>query len=310
MENLIKQLRIEIDVMAGGKCTLWVDPAQRDPYDRIQFLKQRRVRVPISHVNFSGHCAPYLVPLDLAMPNDAALFNDSVELAWDAWTIPSLRAQVGQPVCGWIVTPSPAEILANHWGRHCHIHGHQYKSKLLRFHDPGVREWLWPTLNEAQRHSLLGPAACLFALGRNQCLLRHASKFTFSALAPFELNNQQWLQVGDYATVHAAWLECVAATGSASLNPPFSELALAAVLSALAQATRHGVTQQSERKLYARHALQLGTEFHADERMQKVWELTCGENYYGSVIEDVFNCAAEELYLKWRSSEEKLAWPT
>jgi hypothetical protein len=302
MENLIKQLRAEIQTAGGGKCLLWVDPAQWDPYEDDEIVGQRRVRVPIIHVRFALRRAPYLVPLDLAVPGDAELFNGSVERAWDAWAIGRLRASRGQPICGWVVTNASAQTVANHWGRHCHLHGHQYKSKLLRFHDPGVREWLWPTLNEAQRHALLGPAACLFALGRNQGLMRHASDSSDVTPAPFRLDDQQWRQVGDYATLHAAWVACASA-----LAGPFCAQA---VLDALVHATRAGVMQDSERELYAMHALQLGTRFYTDVRMKPVWNHTRTGGYYGSAVEDVFGCSADELHLQRGSHEEKTAWPT
>ena len=310
MDELIAQLRGEIVARAAGKCLLWVDPAQHDPYEDNAIVAQRRVRVPISHVNFAMQRAPYLVPLDLAVPGDADLFYDSVERAWQAWTIDSLRALLGQPVCGWVVTQSQAEALAVHWGRHCHLHGHQYKSKLLRFQDPGVREWLWPALNAAQQHALLGPAACVLALGRTHSLLRHEGASADAALAAFGLDDQQWQQAGDYATVHAAWLDCAIVAGSACFDPVFNESMLLSVLAALDEATRHGVTQRSERKLHARHALQLGSRFHTDARMRPVWELTCAGRYYGSAIEEIFSCAADELHLHWTSTKEHTAWPT
>jgi len=302
MESLVKQLRAEIEAAGNGKCLIWVDAAQRDPYDENDIIVQRRVRVPINHTRFALHRAPYLVPLDLAVPADADIFNDSVERAWDAWAIGSLRALRGQPICGWVVTKVPAETLANHWGWRCHIHGHHDKSKLLRFHDPGVREWLWPTLSETQQHALLGHGACAFGIGRKRSLLRHASGAGDRAPAPFRLDDEQWQQVADYATVHDAWLACATA-----LSETFC---LQDVLAALVHATRFGITQDSERALYARHALQLGTRFYSDPRMQPVWEGTRNGKYYGSAVEDVFKCSADELHLQRGSREEKTAWPT
>jgi hypothetical protein len=309
MNELLAQLHHEIKALAAGKCLLWVDPAQRDAYEDNDIVTQRRVRVPINHVRFAMHRAPYLVPLDLAMPADVKLFNDSVERAWQAWTIDSLRAMRGQAICGWVITDAHAEALAVHWGRHCHLHGHQYKTKLLRFHDPGIREWLWPTLSDKQRHALWGPATCVFAVGRDRNLLCHAGGTNDAVPDSFHLDDLQWQHLGDYATVHAAWLACAIAADT-SLLPSLSEPQLLATLPALDQATRHGVTQRTERQLYARHALQLGPRFYADVRMQAVWEQTRTGDYYGSVIEDIFACAADELHLHWKSTEERTAWAT
>lgn len=295
MEKLLAQLRGEIDLSANGKCLLWVNPAQYDPYEGDASVATRRVRVPINHVHFAPHRSPYLVALDLAVPGDAAIFADSVEQALNAWTTGSLDASRGQPVCGWVTTKANAESVANHWGWRCHIHGHAGKCKLLRFHDPGVREWLWPGLREEQQRALLGPAQCLFGIGRDHSLLRHMRVADEAATVAFGLDDRQWQQVGDYAAVHAGWLAWRGA------------FVLQDVLAALMQTKGFGVTQESERNLFALHAMQLGARFHADARMQVVWERTRLGNYYGSVIEDVFNCAADELHLQWTSPEEKQA---
>jgi hypothetical protein len=84
----------------------------------------------------------------------------------------------------------------------------------------------------------------------------------------------------------------------------------AIVLDALVHATRAGVMQDSERELYAMHALQLGTRFYTDVRMKPVWNHTRTGGYYGSAVEDVFGCSADELHLQRGSHEEKTAWPT
>jgi len=309
MDKLIEQLRAQVKTKSAGKCLLWVDPAQHDPYEDDESVGQRRVRITINHAHFAPHRMPYLVPLDLMVPGDADLFCDSVERAWLGWDISRLRARHGQSICGWVITKTSAETLANHWGRRCHIHGHRYKCKLLRFQDPGVREWLWPTLSEVQRHALLGYAACVFAIGRDQGLLCHERASDDIPSDRFELDDQQWQQVGNYATIHAAWLACTL-VDPLGFDSSFSPAVLLAVLIALDQATHYGVMQPSERALYARHALQLGSRFHVQGRMQAVWEQTRTGHYYGSAVEQVFSCAADELCLHWNSIKEQTGWPT
>jgi len=305
MKNLSNDLRGEIELAASGKCLLWVDPAQSDPFD--DALVQRCVRVPIQHWRFAQHRAPYLVELDLAIAGDAALFDESVELALQAWTVDSLYAERGQPICGWVSTQASAQAVANHWGWRCHVHGHDGKAKLLRFQDPGVREWLWPTLSVAQQRALMGPAAQLFGLGRNKSVLRHACPSGEALPNYFKLDDRQWQEVGDYAAVHAAWLACARAPEALRSTAPFPT---EAVLASLTHAPGLGVTQESERSKYAMHAVQLGARFYADARMHPVWERTRADSYYGSAIEDVFGCAASALHLQWTVSEEQTAWPT
>lgn len=297
MQNVIDTLRDEISLAAGGKCLLWVNPAQRDPYADHALAATRRVRVPIANGLFARELAPYFVPLDLTAPADAGLFTDSVQRAWQGWTMESLKASRGHEICGWITTQCAPGQLASHWGRYCHLHGHGGKLKLLRFHDPGVREWLWPTLEETQKQPLMRHASCLYEIGRDHALLRHACTQGAATASAFNLTARQWQQVDGYAAVHAAWLACPAAQ-----RTPFFEQV---VLEALSHAAGLGVTQDTERALYALHALQLGSRFHKDACMQGVWEQTRAGNYYGSAIEDTFACPANELHLHWTSPEEK-----
>lgn len=297
MENVIDTLRDEISLAGAGQCLLWVNPAQRDPYADHALVAPRRVRVPIANELFARELAPYFVPLDLMTPGDADLFTDSAQRAWESWTMESLNASRGHAICGWVTTQCAPAQLASHWGNYCHLHGHAGKIKLLRFHDPGVREWLWPTLDAAQKQPLMRHAACLYGIGRDQDVMRHACAPGAAAASAFRLTDRQWQQVGDYAAVHAAWLACPIAQCT-----PFSEQA---VLGALTHAAGYGVTQDTERALYALHALQLGHHFHKDTRMRSVWEQTRAGSYYGSAIEEKFACLPNELHLHWTASEEK-----
>jgi hypothetical protein len=277
---------------ADAKCLLWVNPAQFDPFDRVPLVEEHRVRVPINHPRFDMRLGPYLVPLDLSKREDAGVFSDSVEMAWLAWTAESLSAFCGQPIAGWVGTQAPAQALANHWAWSCHLHRRQGLSKLLRFHDPGVREWLWPTLTEQQRQSLLGPADSLLAIGRGHTLLRHVLTSVpdpADATPSFVLNDQQWAQVDEYATIHAAWVAWSAEQICAAA--PVHD-----VLKALSDATRYGVRDAQDRELFALHALQLGGGFHAHEKMRPVWARTLAGDYYGSALEEVFAHPADRLH--------------
>lgn len=305
MQTLADQLRDEIQSAASGSCLLWVDPAQSDPFEGS--FADRRVPVPINHWRFAQRRAPYLVPLDLTKAVDLSLFDDSVARACQAWTVTSLYAEQGQAICGWVLTNSSAEAVANHWGWRCHLHGHAGRSRLLRFHDPGVREWLWPALSELQQRALLGPASCMFGIGRRQSLLRHACPPGELTSDYFRLDDRQWRQVGDYATVHAAWLSCVRGPDAERWTAQFSEQV---VLAALAHAQQFGVTQESERTRYALHAVQFGGAFYLDARMRAVWELTRDGAYYGNAVEEIFECTANELHMLWTTPQEKTTWPT
>jgi hypothetical protein len=156
---------------ADDRCILWINPAQGDPFAEDPFVEQHRSRVPIHHPGFDVKLAPYLVPLNLGKSRDADLFKQSVAMAWNAWELKSLIAHRGQPIGGWVVGDQSILSLAHHWAANCHIHSVNALTKLLRFHDPSAREWLWPILTMQQRAQLLGPATSIVAFNRQQQLM-------------------------------------------------------------------------------------------------------------------------------------------
>ncbi len=274
---------------AGDACVLWVDTAQGDPFAGHPLVEERRVRVPISHPRFDVQFAPYLVQLDLGQSADAEVFRRSVQMAWEAWQPDNLAAALGQPISGWIRTGVNAAVLAQHWAQACHLHVQGGLNKLLRFHDPGVREWLWPALDTAQKSLLLGPAATLVSFSRTHQLQYHELPESDRAPASGRLllTADQWAQVDDYATLHAALLNARAGQAGG--------IDARAVLGALKHATRYNIVDAQDRVLFASHALALGAEFHSDERLKGVWKLTAQGEFYGGAVEEVTGMQADEL---------------
>jgi hypothetical protein len=303
-QALLEQLHHHFHATAQYRCLLWVDPAQADPFAGFPFLEEMRVRTPIRHPRFDALRAPYVVPLDLSRSADGDLLRDSVELAWLSWSTEYLSAMRGQPICGW-VTPgnTTAKALTGHWGRHCHLHVGQREAKLLRFQDPGVREWLWTDLSDSQQRAMLGPATGVHAIGRGQLLIHHSHVQAAKPLSrtdePEEypalvLNQLQWDQVEDYAVTHAAWLTWHSSRAEevAVCTSPGWERA---VLGALSQATRFGLRDAADRELFALHALQLGAGFYQHPRLQDVWRKTQAGDFYGSALEEITGRSVDQI---------------
>jgi len=270
---------------ADARCLLWVNPAQGDPFADDPLVQERMVRVPLSHPRFDVRFAPYLVPLALARYADAEVFARSVQLAWDAWQLDSLKLANGQAIAGWVVLQDAPEALASHWARNCHVHMDKGLSKLLRFHDPGVREWLWPSLSAIQQSQLLGPAERLVSINREQQLMFHERPSAVPAEAGrLLLDREQWAQIDDYAILHAAWLQL-----------DRQVLPLPRIFDALRQATRYGIQDPPDRMLFALHAMQIGHDFHADSRLAPVWASTAAGEFYGGAVEAVTGHPATRL---------------
>ncbi|BEV17346.1 DUF4123 domain-containing protein [Herbaspirillum sp. DW155] len=280
-------------------CIAWINPAQGDPFETDELVGTRKVPVPVMHPRFDQRYAPYLVELDLSRFQDGTVLARTVELAANAWTLDSLQQMNGQPVCGWVAAPCSARELATYWARTCHVHYRNGQAKLLRFHDPGVREWLWPALDSQQRRVLLGPALHIMSVGRDGDLL-HQSIDDHQPLresASLTLTAKQWNEVEDYAVVHAAWLALCgqneAWRSRLSTRPGWHQH----VLNSLERATEYGITDSPDRALFARHALEIGTHFHLHAALAPVWEKTRVGEFYGGALEEVFGDSADRLSL-------------
>lgn len=284
---------------AHGKCLLWVNPAQNDPFGKIKSVQDRRVRVNIVHPRFDASLGPYLVPLQLTDDQDVNIFRASVEIAWAAWSGEALRSRAGQPVAGWIETEDDPRFLAHYWAMRCHLHRLDGQSWLLRFHDPGVREWLWEVLTEDQQLTLSGSALTVFGIARSRHLMRHgtASRAPRHARADQRLllDRSQWDEVRNYATAHGAWLEWVALP--AEFRKPIAEDWHRGVLGALSHAAAYGIADEQDRQLFALHALLISDGFHRSRKLVPVWEKTLAGEFYGSALEDVFNGPADQLHV-------------
>ncbi|WP_080753737.1 DUF4123 domain-containing protein [Janthinobacterium lividum] len=291
-EAPLQLLHKQFHETANDRCLLWVNPAQGDPFSSHAIEQQRKIVVPIAHPRFDQQFAPYLIELALDEYAGAELFKMSVELAWNSWTKDSLWAGNGQAIAGWVISDEAPENIARHWASHCHIHSVQGLEKLLRFHDPGVREWLWPAMTVEQQRQMLGPVSSVIAFDRQQNLMRHGLDDTH-ALFPHAaleqrliLSSSQWAQVNDYSTLHAAWL-----TWGESGPKQWEQ----AIFSALARATHYGIVDKKDRELFALHVLQLGSDFHDDQRLQAVWSMTGAGEFYGGALEEVTGCPADQL---------------
>lgn len=286
---------------SNAKCLLWVNPAQSDPFENILFVEEHRVRIPIRHPRFDTRTGPYLVPLDLTNKIAINLLERSVEMAWHAWSKDRLSAFCGQPIAGWVVPQASAQSLATHWASRCYIHSRQKLTKLLRFHDPSVREWLWLTFTTEQKQALLGPSKSIYSIGRKcmlQCQETSYENQLNDAMPLLQLTDKQWRQVEDYASIHAAWI-----TWSANSRINNQEWDWAAeIFKTLEFATDYGLHDSQDRELFILHVMQLGHDFHTAKKMNSVWQKTSKGTHYGNALQEELVCEIENFHLVFNAA--------
>ncbi len=299
-QDCVQALHDYVYQTAQGHCLVWINPAQTDVFADNPLVQERRVIVPISHARFDVQFAPYLVALDLSTSGDSDLLEQSVQIAYEAWELPSLQAYAGQTIAGWIVSHTTPQKIARYWADQTHLHNVGQLTKLLRFHDPSVREWLWPALTELQQTKLLGPAEVLIGISRQKRMMLHSQSSAFDKTdnTKLRLSEEQWLEVDDYAVLHEAWL------AQASQEPPEWRHILpqnwqVRIFKALQKATQYGITDEQDRVLFAQHAIQIGPDFHAHPSLKDVWLKTREGGFYGGAIEAVTgqSCTALQTYL-------------
>lgn len=289
---------------AADQCLLWVNPAQFDVFAEETVAQDRLVRINIHRPDLDEKLLPYLVPLDLSRSPDADLFKKSVAIAWEAWTLDSLKAYNGQPIGGWIHTDASPQALARYWASNCYVHSVDNGHVLLRIHDPGVRQWLWRSFSSLQKIQMLGPARSIHAFGREHQMMCHQADA--SAAAPslgdsnapsrLQLAPAQWGQVGDYSVLHRAWLRYCERDPEVRTKQFASAAWEHDILSALDHASQYGIEDEQDRDLFAFHALQMGPNFHFDKRLQPVWAMVQTGEYYGGACEHVTALPTDRLH--------------
>jgi hypothetical protein len=307
-QDCAQALHSHIYSTANDQCLLWVNPAQMDAFADNSWVQKNRVTVPITHPRFDTKFAPYLVALDISSSMGSDILQQSVQIAYEAWALPSLQAYSGQPVAGWVVTSGSAAALASHWASLIYLHMVDGLTKLLRFHDPSVREWLWPSLSATQQALLLGPATQLLGINRQQQVMQHQLLEPQPAVAAAKklfLTEQQWQQVEDYAAVHEAWLLQATEVENTS-NLAQWRKALPArwhdtLLKALQSVTQYGIASPEDRALFAQHALQMGADFYNHPLLKDVWTKTKGGDFYGGALEEVTRHPAHTLAVYLRA---------
>lgn len=200
-------LRTVCHEQGNDQCLLMVNPTQYDVFADNEFVQDHKVIVPIEHPRFDLKSAPYLVPLDLKQKEETEILQYSVQLAYEDWSQENLEAFLGQSICGWALTQTPAKEVATYWAKNTFVHRHNNLDKLLRWHDPGVRDWLWPLLYIEQRHQLIGPVEYMYSINRQQTLTYQAQpREAPSSTGPLQLSETQWQAVENFALLHAAWV--------------------------------------------------------------------------------------------------------
>ena len=114
--------------------------------------RQQGLLLPLKHPQLGPARQPAWLPLNAGAPALA----DSIAQALAEAEPDALALGQGRRVAGWLEIAGSAKLAAAHIGRQMIRRNSNGETHLLRLHDPAVSWALWPLLNTAQQHGLLG----------------------------------------------------------------------------------------------------------------------------------------------------------
>lgn len=227
------------------------------------------VRVPLpgrEDIDASMHCV--LVPLrpgfDELLHLSAALVCSkpgvNLDDPWRHHACPSLG--------GWLLSSSPAEVVALHLSRCMNQRDGAGQKRYLRWADARVLTALWPGLDAEQRRLLMGPIKTWWAISWQsellKCTAAQGANATASAItsqphsAP-RLTIEQWTRVGRMAASHLAlqqWLSTPPIERMADKSPLDSGSALKVIDAAVARAQAIGFVERDDQIAFALASIQ------------------------------------------------------
>lgn len=265
------------------RCHLLIDPALRDAQQQWNAiapdLHSRRTPITIHESLFPAGHRPCLYALDLTLPTDQAVLEDSVRLMLEDWTPDAALLGEGHRICAWLwtqqdVTPSD---LAQHLGRQAVQYDLARNGRiLLRYFDPRVLDLLWQALTDEQQAILLSPAHAWHFIDRTSSLQtlfvhRHNSPST----SKLNLNERQWSAIRCVGLINQALMRVQVERQ----RPPHPTAAQDAE-SALYRAQMYGLHDEHDLIEFAYLAMTLHPRFDVHPSMRPILDaVRDGENF-------------------------------
>jgi hypothetical protein len=283
LDAIARQLGEHLQRDEADACFLLIDPLLREPFpeDWPPVAAANVWEVPIKHPSVSGTQRPRLIRLDA---RNVALLEASVAGAVEEQRMPTVEAARGFSIGGWLWLGSPADPsqLARHLARCMQLRaGPGGTSRLIRWHDRRVLEWMWPALSDEQRSRLLGPIRAWTVLDRRNRLVTYRTNSERQPGA-LSLTATQWVHGGLNETVQdllRGWM-------SFANELPADYLAQAH--SAAIAVDAAGVTHRQDRTLMAAYLFQVHLRLLDHPRVQSaVTKAIAGETTLAQALEDI-----------------------
>lgn len=258
------------------RCILVIDAAilrrRNNKPELLDALESREIiKAPIAQQYLTDEFFPWLVPLDLSLPEDAQLFDESINLALNEIEPQQIKKGSGRLISGWLASNGSPEETALHIGESA-LQSNNEKDILLRYYDPAVAPLLWDILDSWQQQRLLGPVTSWYSVGGDGQLIRRAGleQQTFQMSYSVSLSPEVWRDIGLIGVINS--ILCDYRLNNANA-PRLDELSVfQTIMPALKRARDYPFKSKDDLMTYGMHALTISPDFDRHPDISRLLE--------------------------------------
>lgn len=246
-------------------CTLMVDAAilrRRNMKPEIVNVLERlkMVKVPVAPDYLTDDFFPWLIPLNLGLPDDVQILDESVRLALHEINPQKIKRGEGRLISGWLASNSSIDKIALHLGKSA-LQCNDGKNILLRYYDPAVAPLLWNVLDNWQQRRLLGPVTNWFSIDGDGQIIKRATigQQVLQLSHSISLSPEEWESIKMIAIVNAILCEYRLTHINKSRLDELT--VMKNVLPALRRAGEYSFQSKGDLIAYGMHALTISPEF-------------------------------------------------
>lgn len=258
------------------RCILMIDAAilrrRNNKPELIDALENRGViKVPVAQQYLTDEFFPWLVPLDLSLPEDAQLFDESISQALNEIEPQQIKKGSGRLISGWLASNVTPEETAIHIGKSA-LQSNNGKDILLRYYDPAVAPLLWNILDSWQRQRMLGPVTSWYSVDGDGQLIKRAGLMqqTFQMSHSVSLCPESWGDIGLIAVINSILRDYRLNNTNA---PRLDELSVfQTIMPALKRARDYPFKNKDDLIAYGMHALTISPDFDRHPDISRLLE--------------------------------------
>jgi len=287
------------------RCILMIDATilrcRNNKPELIDALESRGViKIPVAPQYLTDEFFPWLISLDLSLPEDVLILDESLRLALNEIEPRQIKNGSGRLISGWLASHTSPEETALHIGKSA-LQSNNEKDILLRYYDPAVTPLLWEILDSWQKQRLMGPMACWFSVDGDGQLIKRTGleQQTFQMSHSISLSPECWRDIKLITAINSILCDY----RQENINKlRLRELSvLKKVLPALKRASDYSFRKKNDLTAYGMHALTISPDFDLHPDISRRLEIECSKQDPSYL--DAIAAVSETLWEKIRTGD-------